>query len=131
MKKLFLSTILFMLALTVVADNPLHQLLKHQRTDLTTGITMSDMGNPADFTIPFGPIVKPSAPIHPHCWGTLDSPFAYSWYPYDFSEQPFDGKIDILVVGEPLPSTTTTIFVLTLFAGIIYCRRFKNLRPVV
>ena len=48
-----------------------------------------------------------------------------SFYQLDFSEMPFDGKIDILVVGEPLPSSTVTLIVslaaLAVFLG--YVRR--------
>lgn len=48
-----------------------------------------------------------------------------SFYQLDFSEMPFDGKIDVLVVGEPLPGTTVTLILslgaLAIFLG--YTRR--------
>ena len=48
-----------------------------------------------------------------------------SFYQLDFSEMPFDGKVDILVIGEPLPSSTVTLLVslgaLVIFLG--YVRR--------
>ena len=47
------------------------------------------------------------------------------FYQLDFSEMPFDGKIEVLVVGEPLPSSTVTLIVslaaLAVFLG--YARR--------
>ena len=47
------------------------------------------------------------------------------FYQLDFSEMPFDGKIDVLVVGEPLPSSTVTLILslaaLAVFMG--YARR--------
>ena len=50
---------------------------------------------------------------------------ADSFYQLDFSEKEFDGKIDVLVMGEPLPSPTVTLILslaaLALFLG--YSRR--------
>ena len=50
---------------------------------------------------------------------------ADSFYQLDFSEDPFDGRIDVLVVGEPLPSSTVTLILslaaLAVFFG--YVRR--------
>ena len=34
-----------------------------------------------------------------------------SFYTLDFAEDPFDGKIEILVMGEPLPASTVTLLV--------------------
>lgn len=42
------------------------------------------------------------------------SPVNDYWYLRDFSEDPFNGKIEILVMGEPLPSVPLTIFISTL-----------------
>ena len=50
---------------------------------------------------------------------------AEGFYQLDFSETPFDGKIDVLVVGEPLPGSTVTLILslgaLAIFLG--YTRR--------
>ena len=50
---------------------------------------------------------------------------AEGFYQLDFSEMPFDGKIDVLVIGEPLPSPTVTLILslgaLAIFLG--YTRR--------
>lgn len=50
---------------------------------------------------------------------------ADSFYQLDFSEDAFDGQIDVLVMGEPLPSPTVTLILslaaLALFMG--YSRR--------
>ena len=49
------------------------------------------------------------------------------FYQLDFSAMPFDGQIDILVIGEPLPSSTVTLLValgfLALFMGYQYRRQ--------
>jgi len=46
-----------------------------------------------------------------------------SFYELDFSKMPFDGQIDILVVGEPLPSSSVTLIVslaaLAIFVGFV------------
>ena len=39
------------------------------------------------------------------------SPVNDYWYIQDFAEDPFDGRIEVLVMGEPLPSVPLTIFV--------------------
>ena len=42
------------------------------------------------------------------------------FYQLDFPEEPFDGKIDILVMGEPLPASTVTLLVaLAAAAGLL------------
>ena len=45
-------------------------------------------------------------------------PFTYdtsvNWYKTDFAAEPFDGRIEVLVVGEPLPSVPLTLFISTL-----------------
>jgi len=51
---------------------------------------------------------------------------ADSFYQLDFSEDPFDGMIEILVVGEPLPTPVVTLLV-ALAAGAL-CLLGKNLR---
>lgn len=42
-------------------------------------------------------------------------PFTYDgtveWYKTDFAEEPFDGHIEVLVVGEPLPSINLSLLI--------------------
>ena len=49
---------------------------------------------------------------------------ADSFYHLDFSEDPFDGMIEILVVGEPLPAPAVTLIV-ALAAGALFLL-YKN-----
>ena len=55
-----------------------------------------------------------------------------SFYQLDFSAMPFDGKIDVAVIGEPLPGSTVTLILslaaLAVFMG--YARR-KQQRAAV
>ncbi len=51
---------------------------------------------------------------------------AESFYQLDFSEDPFDGMVEILVVGEPLPAPAVTLIV-ALAAGALFLL-YKNRR---
>lgn len=50
------------------------------------------------------------------------------WYIQDFSEYPFDGKIEILAMGEPLPSVPLTIFISTLL--IFTYLKYRKIRTI-
>ena len=50
-----------------------------------------------------------------------------SFYSQDFSENPFDGYIEVLVMGEPLPASTVTLIV-ALAAGAAFLL-YKNRKP--
>ena len=55
---------------------------------------------------------------------------AESFFHLDFAEEPFDGMIEVLVVGEPLPASTVTLIV-ALAAGaglLLYNNRKRALR---
>ena len=84
----------------------------------------------ADDTVQFG--YQENSVFHPTPINVLSSDPSYytgykseGFYQLDFSEMPFDGKIDVLVVGEPLPSPTVTLILslgaLAVFMG--YTRR--------
>lgn len=53
------------------------------------------------------------------------SPATY-FYNIDFSEDPFDGKIQILVMGEPLPSPLTTLICCFGVIGILLYYKKKK-----
>lgn len=50
------------------------------------------------------------------------------WYIQDFASDPFDGKIDVYVVGEPLPSAPLTLFItsICLFTLMKYRKLHKK-----
>ena len=50
-----------------------------------------------------------------------------SFYSQDFSENPFNGYIEVLVMGEPLPASTVTLIV-ALAAGAAFLL-YKNRKP--
>jgi hypothetical protein len=43
-------------------------------------------------------------------------PVNEKWYTEDFSSDPFNGIVDILIMGEPLPSTYVTLFLASILA---------------
>lgn len=56
------------------------------------------------------------------------SPVNDYWYLRDFAEDPFDGKIEILVMGEPLPSVPLTIFISTLL--LFTYLKYRKIRTI-
>ena len=132
MKKIFITTLLFFIALSVLAASSqqllLQALLKDQTFNLTQGITLpkdqkpfndfSDIVRqpPQSTTWRTSIVVEPDGHINPY----------KGWYDYDFAADPFDGRIEILVMGEPLPSATQTIMLtLGVLAILLYCRNTK------
>ena len=54
-------------------------------------------------------------------------PDADSFFHLDFSEDPFDGRIEVIVVGQPLPASTVTLLVaLAAGAGLLLLRNRKQ-----
>ena len=43
-------------------------------------------------------------------------PINDKWYTQDFSSDPFDGIVEVLIMGEPLPSTYVTLFLASILA---------------
>lgn len=129
MTKIFITVILFMLALSILASpsqQELQALLKDQHFDLTYGVVLPEAKPYNDFST----IAKPPyyMPLFSHpMWQEPDgflSPYSF-WYHTDFAEDPFDGLIEVYVVGEPLPPATITILIALGMLGIIKCRKLR------
>jgi len=123
--KYILAILLTILALTATASSGLQQLLKDIPADhLAVGVPMVQAPAISDFNnIPregYRPVTY---------WMTSNANESFypgvNWYHYDFAADPFDGRIEVLVVGEPLPSASMTIFIMAAIVGIIYWCRFK------
>jgi len=130
MKKIFIATLLFFLALTLLGSSlqkNLEQLLRDSSINLTTGITL-----PKD-PKPFNQFNYSDIPVPNQYYEyTIDTtPDGYispykAWYEQDFASDPFDGRIEVLVMGEPLPSASQTmILTLGVLAILLYCRDTK------
>ena len=129
MTKIFITVILFMLALSILAS-PLQQelqaLLKDQHLDLTYGVVLPEAKPYNDFST----IAKPPyyMPIFSHpMWQEPDgflSPYSF-WYHTDFAEEPFDGCIEPVAVGEPLPPVTATLLIALGMLGIMKWRKLR------
>jgi hypothetical protein len=127
MKKIFITTLLFFIALSVLADNyqaALEDLLKDQTFDLAYGIDMIKQPKPFNkFTaadIDGKPMyrigsmyIEPDGYINPYG----------AWYKADFAEDPFNGLREIYVLGEPLPSASTTLLITLAVIAILLCCR--------
>ena len=60
-------------------------------------------------------------------------PFSYdaanAWYLTDFAAEPFDGRIEVLTVGEPLPSINITLLIAcTLSILALQYRKYFEIR---
>lgn len=127
MSKIFITIIFFLLALSILASESnkwMQGLLKEKHINLTYGVVLPEAKPYNDFsTVVTAPYYMPrfSNPLWQEPDGFL-SPYS-SWYHADFAEDPFDGRIEPLVVGEPLPSTTATFLILIGMLGIIKCRK--------
>jgi len=93
----------------------------------------------ADDTIQFG--YQENNQFHATPINVLSSDPSYytgykseGFYQLDFSEMPFDGKIDVLVIGEPLPGSTVTLILslaaLAVFMGYVR-RRQQHAHAIV
>lgn len=123
MTKLFLTVLLFLLALTLLALNPddFKSYMDHTNIKLAHGVQVDSKPLVWDFSNKYYWAnwleVEPRlyAPIEPH---SHMGPYA-TWYSNDFAEDPFDGRIEVYVVGEPLPSARATFLITLITAGII------------
>ena len=125
MKKLLITLVLFMLALTVIAAPDLTPLLKDQDYHLNIGIQLPKTPAINDFSQPFAiektydiPVVRSAE--------NIDSYLGPIWYKQDFAESPFDGTIELLVIGESLPTPAATLLAALLTAGIIIMYTHKS-----
>lgn len=125
MTKLFLTVILFLLTLALLALDP-SDFVSYFDTpvDLTYGITA-----PAYTPLNAAPAKASYTPTSYYLSFSnepMDNRPAYNaWYMEDFAEDPFDGNLEIFVLGEPLPPARTTILIMLAVVGIIYWNRFK------
>lgn len=128
MSKIFITVIMFLLALSVLAleQKDFTYILKNSEVSPAYGITLPESSPAWDFSN-----IKQ---IHPELvkrYTNFDSempgyetPYK-TWYHTDFAEDPFDGLIEIYVVGEPLPPATTTLLIALGILGIIKCRKLR------
>ena len=131
MTKIFVTTVLFMLALSVLALDA-EALLKLQKPiNLAYGIKVTNDINAIDFSVPVYKDIDYQDKTY--IVNSENDIFAgYNtdmFYNIDFAEDPFDGRIEVLVLGEPLPSGTVSLFMAAGIAGLLYFRRNK-LNPI-
>ena len=94
-----------------------------QEYDLTFGITFPELIDATDFTN-----IKPKqayTPTHVQEWNFMDEGITNSWYHTDFAEDPFDGVIDIFVIGQP--STSTNVSLIVAFIVMLFLCMYKRI----
>ena len=61
--------------------------------------------------------INPSNPVQTNLNTEAIVPYSTdAWYIQDFASDPFNGMIEVYVVGEPLPTPILTLFITSLFA---------------
>lgn len=110
MKKL-LFVLFLVLSVNVFAKDSLMSLLKDQTCDLTQGVTLKETIKANDFSVLY--TTTAAVPSKPSMldFGLYSEMRSDAWYKTDFAADPFDGLIEVLVVGEPLPSPTITFII--------------------
>lgn len=116
---LFIFLLLF--AVNAFAKSDLWELIKNPSYDLTYGVTLPEQRPLTDFSKPYVPtsVIHVSSIEHAL---QVDEAFSY-WYHFDFVEDPFDGRIEILVMGEPSASTTVTLLISCVLGLMLYIRK--------
>ena len=133
MKKIFITTLLFLLSLCVLAFTPAQMKQLTAKNHINLGYKMPQPDPKLliwDFKHMDG-----HARMDRYSWdevayvatpGTLD--LLNTWYHLDFPQEPFDGRIQVLTAGAPLPPASTTLIVAFVTAGIIVWSRRQPVR---
>ena len=117
MKKLLITIVLFLLALTVVAGNSLYAYID-QIPNLKEGLPEMAPVQINDFSTILATTPTDTTRQHSLINSTdNERDYSASWYRADFAEDPFDGRIE-LIFGEPLPTPLTTLLVAFVTVGI-------------
>jgi P pilus assembly chaperone PapD len=132
MKKVWIL-VLFMLAINLFASSEsLKNLLKdyqNQNLNLSQGIVLPSLQNPTDFSIRFNNV---KTVVHDNPYISAESMFHPEaardfWYKTDFASEPFDGRIEVLVMGEPSASTTATLIISVLFGMLLLYKKKQTI----
>ena len=121
MKKL-LFVLFFFLAVDVMASSELYNLIKDPSYNLAYGIELKDQRPFNDFSNLRSAKVLPAYTLSTD-YPMLNDHMCDWWYKTDFAADPFDGQIEIMIMGEPLPSTTITLLISIALAGLLL---YKN-----
>lgn len=121
MKKL-LFVLFFFLVVDVMASSELYNLIKDAPYNLAYGIELKDQRPFNDFSTLY------SAKVLPYYTLSTDYPILSDhmcdwWYKTDFAADPFDGRIEVLVMGEPLPPAWITFLIATAVGLLLYKRK--------
>lgn len=129
-------TILFLLLSAVVfsMDKKTQEyLLENYKThyNLAYGIEKPKPIKWTDFTLlPTKPLYTISTNSEAFIPFTYDT--SVNWYKTDFAAEPFDGRIEVLVVGEPLPSINLSLLIACILSiAVLQYRKYKERKSSV
>ena len=119
MKKIFLTTILFLLALSILAV---------EMDNITAPMIAPSSGFTLEQVLQAPTTVTYNAPAYTELPNEqLGNTEMYSyWAATDFAEDPFDGIMEVCVIGSPLPSPLMTLIAALGTLGIIYMCRLQS-----
>lgn len=129
MNKIFLIATLLFLSLFAIALSPADQelLIRQSPLELSPAATRIPQIRLNDFSRSYRyEAVKEIIPgiYIPIETDGYDKPYS-AWYKADFDSDPFDGKIEIIPMGEPLPGGLISLCIGLVFAGIIMWKHNK------
>lgn len=84
-------------------------------TNLAYGFEVNKDFDITDFSKPVTPTLNNQASYTINSEAIVPFPTDY-WYVQDFANEPFDGMIEVYVVGEPLPTPILTLFIASIIA---------------
>lgn len=125
MKKII---IFFLFAFSIsVFSQDLTELLKYVNHNLTYGITIPETQKFNDFSKPMTPVS--TYQMYKFKVDSDNNLMEFSpgnnFYKVDFNEDPFDGMIEVMVVGEPSTSTNLTLLIAGLL-GLVMIKYRKS-----
>ena len=124
MKKLLIFLFLLLSATLLGQEDTLFKskkslddLLKTMKVDynLARGFEVNKDFNITDFSKPVTPTLNNQVSYTINSEVIAPFPTDY-WYVQDFANEPFDGMIEVYVVGEPLPTPVLTLFIASIIA---------------
>ena len=133
MKKLLIFLFLLLSATLLGQEDALFKskksldnLLKTMKVDynLASGFEVNKDFNITDFSNPVTPALNNQASYTVNSEAIVPFPTDY-WYVQDFASDPFDGMIEVYVVGEPLPTPVLTLFIASTIAFVL--AKYKKL----
>ena len=116
--------IVFLFVLSFVAFGLDISAFPQPEHNLTRGVTLPEFPKFNDFSNIISTTTKPY-PIVLADEHLFDFDIAQNWYYTDFDSEPFNGVIEVLAVGQPSATTTTTLILSCLVGLLLVCKKYN------